>query len=109
MVSFSNNDIALTESTIRGVVLKIDGSTPKQGIDVKLWKVDQEKTIFNTKTDKDGVFVIPKLTEGGYYITIGQIYIDAFFHNENDPNYTYYHWALYGNLKNRITSGRRIK
>lgn len=26
----------------------------------------------------------------------------AFFHHTDDPNYTYYHWALYGNLKDRI-------
>lgn len=26
----------------------------------------------------------------------------AFFHTAEDPNYTYYHWALYGNLKDRV-------
>lgn len=25
----------------------------------------------------------------------------AFFHYEQDPNYTFYHWALAGNLKER--------
>lgn len=30
----------------------------------------------------------------------------AFFHPECDPNYTYYHWALYGNLKDRVETGR---
>ena len=26
----------------------------------------------------------------------------AFFHTSDDPNYSTYHWALYGNLKDRI-------
>ena len=26
----------------------------------------------------------------------------AFFHYEGDPNYTYYHWALYAWLKDRV-------
>jgi len=26
----------------------------------------------------------------------------AFFHTPQDPNYSYYHWALYGNLKDRV-------
>lgn len=29
--------------------------------------------------------------------------IHAFFHYPKDPNYTHYHWALYGNLKERVT------
>lgn len=27
----------------------------------------------------------------------------AFCHYQGDPNYTHYYWALYGNLKDRIT------
>lgn len=27
----------------------------------------------------------------------------AFFHTSLDPNYKPYHWALYGNLKDRVT------
>lgn len=27
----------------------------------------------------------------------------AFFHTDIDPNYMPYHWALYGNLKERVT------
>ena len=26
----------------------------------------------------------------------------AFFHYKDDPNYTHYHWALYGNYKDRV-------
>ena len=26
----------------------------------------------------------------------------AFFHYQGDPNYSHLHWALYGNLKNRL-------
>jgi hypothetical protein len=26
----------------------------------------------------------------------------AFFHCSEDPNYSHYHWALYGNLKDRL-------
>lgn len=29
----------------------------------------------------------------------------AFFHCEEDPNYSDYHWALYGNLKDRVETG----
>ena len=29
----------------------------------------------------------------------------AFFHTQYDPNYTDYHWALYGNLKDRVKIG----
>ena len=36
---------------------------------------------------------------------IADVYFDighAFFHYEGDPNYTHYHWALRGWLKNRV-------
>jgi hypothetical protein len=26
----------------------------------------------------------------------------AFFHYQGDPNYTHLHWALYGNLEDRV-------
>ena len=29
----------------------------------------------------------------------------AFFHVSDDPNYDDYHWALYGNLKDRVEIG----
>ena len=29
----------------------------------------------------------------------------AFHHTNVDPNYTHYHWALYGNLKDRVEIG----
>ncbi|MFA7219178.1 MAG: hypothetical protein WC119_01515 [Synergistaceae bacterium] len=29
----------------------------------------------------------------------------AFFHVTEDPNYTHYHWALYGMLRDRVTTG----
>jgi hypothetical protein len=29
----------------------------------------------------------------------------AFFHTSEDPNYSYKHWALYGNLKDRVETG----
>lgn len=29
----------------------------------------------------------------------------AFFHPSEDPNYSYYHWALYGMLKDRVETG----
>lgn len=29
----------------------------------------------------------------------------AFFHTPVDPNYTHYHWALYGMLRDRVTTG----
>jgi len=28
----------------------------------------------------------------------------AFFHYQGDPNYSHLHWALYGNLKERVTA-----
>ncbi len=31
----------------------------------------------------------------------------AFFHPSQDPNYSYYHWALFGNLKDRVEYGER--
>jgi hypothetical protein len=33
----------------------------------------------------------------------------AFCHCSFDPNYTYLHWALYGNLKDRVTINEKNK
>lgn len=32
--------------------------------------------VFKTRTDADGIFEVPKLTEGSHYVTVGPVRID---------------------------------
>lgn len=63
------------EST-RGVVLWSDGRTPVYRLRVRVWDADEERCIYRTRTDENGVFAIPELGEGNHYVTVGPVKIE---------------------------------
>ncbi len=69
-------DLSVLPAKVRGVVLLPDGETPVNGLQVRLWNAESEKVIFRSRTNKDGVFEVPKLTEGSHYVTVGPVRID---------------------------------
>jgi hypothetical protein len=69
-------DLSVLPSTFRGVMLYPDGKTPVEKVGVTVWNADTEEVVFKTKTDRDGVFEIPRLEEGNHYVTAGPVRID---------------------------------
>lgn len=69
-------DVAVLPAEVRGVVLFPDGETPADKLAVTVWNADTEKIVYRTRTDKDGVFNVPRLEEGNHYVTVGPVRID---------------------------------
>ncbi|MBL7076073.1 MAG: carboxypeptidase regulatory-like domain-containing protein [Kiritimatiellae bacterium] len=69
-------DLSVLPARVRGVVLLPDGETPVSGLQVRLWNAESEEVIFRSRTNKDGVFEVPKMTEGSHYVTVGPVRID---------------------------------
>ena len=69
-------DIRAVSSEIRGSVLHIDGETPMSGLPVRLWNMETEETIHKTKTNKDGIFAVPRMSQGEYMLTVGRVNIN---------------------------------
>jgi|GEM_PF-3474874 len=68
--------MAIQSSDIRGIVLRSDGETPISSMPVKLWDAKKEKITYETRTDGDGLFQIPRLGEGRFFVIIGEMRID---------------------------------
>jgi hypothetical protein len=69
-------DLSVLPSTFRGVMLYPDGKTPVERVRVTVWNADTEEVVFKTKTDREGMFEIPRLDEGNHYVTAGPVRID---------------------------------
>lgn len=69
-------DLSVLPARVRGVVLLPDGETPVDGLQVRLWDADTEKVVYRSRTNSDGVFDVPKLTQGSHYVTVGPVRID---------------------------------
>jgi hypothetical protein len=69
-------DISVLPAMVRGVVLLPDGETPVKGTLVRVWNADTEEVIYKTRADDNGLFEVPKLTEGHQYVTVGSVRIE---------------------------------
>lgn len=69
-------DVAVLPAEVRGVVLFPDGETPADRLSVTVWNADTEEIVYRTRTDKNGVFDVPRLEEGNHYVTVGPVRID---------------------------------
>lgn len=69
-------DVSILPAEVRGIVLFPDGKTPVDRLRVRVWNADTEEIVYKTKTDKGGVFGVPKLDEGNHYVTVGPVRID---------------------------------
>ena len=54
-------DVSILPAEVRGIVLFPDGKTPVDRLRVRVWNADTEEIVYKTKTDKGGVFGVPKL------------------------------------------------
>jgi hypothetical protein len=72
----SGINIEFLEETIIGNVVYQDGITPVADLPVRVWSKDQKKMVFRTRTDKDGVFKLPRQQSGESFIFVGQVKID---------------------------------
>lgn len=56
---------------LTGKVVYPDGKTPAAKAPVRVWNVAQKKFLFETVTDANGAYSIPKLPPGRYVLTFG--------------------------------------
>lgn len=68
--------MAVQSSDIRGVVLRSDGETPISSLPIRVWDAVRERVIFDTSTDDQGLFRIPKLGESRFFVIVGELRID---------------------------------
>jgi hypothetical protein len=76
VVNAAPPDLSVLPAKVRGIVLLPDGETPVSRLQVRLWNAETEEVVFKTRTSKDGVFEVPKLTKGSHYVTVGPVRID---------------------------------
>lgn len=76
VLSHAEPDLAVLPAGLRGAVILPDGQTPVSKVNVRVWNSDSEKVIYKTKTNKDGIFYIPKPPAGYHFVTVGSVLID---------------------------------
>ena len=64
---------------ITGVVVFSDGETPVRDLPVKIWSLDRKKMIYRSRTDQDGGFRVPRVTDERCYLFVGQVKINMRF------------------------------
>jgi hypothetical protein len=69
-------DMSVLPGSLRGIVLWPDGKTPVEDMRIHVWDAKNERTVFKTRTNDDGVFHLPEFTEGELYLTAGPVRID---------------------------------
>jgi hypothetical protein len=59
----------VVSAEVRGFVFYSDGQTPAANTPVRVWDFQRREFIYETTTDDEGYFNLPKLQEGRYYVT----------------------------------------
>lgn len=67
----------LIPEEVNGVVLFPDGQTPVADLPIRVWDADQEKILFRTSTDRDGIFKLPEVPTGRLFIYVGRMRIEV--------------------------------
>lgn len=68
-------DMMAPPSALRGVAVWADGETRVEKLRVRLWNAESESVVYRTRTDNNGMFVIPNVSEGPHYLTVGPVRI----------------------------------
>ena len=61
---------------LAGVAMFPDGVTPIGNLPVRVWSVDKQKMVYRTRTDADGLFHVPIIRVGRYYLFVGRAKIN---------------------------------
>ena len=69
-------EVQVMPDEIVGVVLYPDGTTPVIDLPVRIWDTDRNRMVHRTKTNSEGVFRIPTMKEGRFYLFVGGLRID---------------------------------
>ena len=59
----------VVSSKVSGFVFYADGKTPAGDIPVRVWDIDKREFVFQTRTDPNGFYELPKLDPGKYFVT----------------------------------------
>ena len=58
---------------VTGFILYSDGETPAKNLPIRVWDIEQEKFVYNTESDDNGMYRIPTLEKGRYTIYYDRI------------------------------------
>jgi hypothetical protein len=59
----------IVSAEVQGLVFYEDGATPAANVPVRVWDTDQKEFIYETQTDENGYFTLPKFEPGIYFLT----------------------------------------
>jgi hypothetical protein len=69
--------VIMEEAVVQGTVVKLEDKDNDRAllaeVPVVLWSDGKGRRIYETKTDKDGRFAIPRVTAGDYIIAVGTV------------------------------------
>lgn len=68
--------LAVESADLHGVVLFSDGETPVTRLGVRVWDSENERSVYRTQTSEEGVFSVPRLSGGRYFLIVGELSID---------------------------------
>jgi hypothetical protein len=68
--------LAVEPADLHGVVLFSDGETPVTRLGVRIWDSENERSVYRTQTNEEGIFSVPSLGNGRYFLVVGDLSID---------------------------------
>ena len=71
----AQSDMMAPPATLRGVVVWADGQTRVDKLRVRLWDSETEKVVYRARTDKNGIFNVPHVSNGNHFLTVGPVRI----------------------------------
>lgn len=69
---------------VQGLVFYSDGETPAADLPVRIWDIEKREFIYETRTDENGFYKLPKLEPGRYYVTFDWMKLELLVVEEKD-------------------------
>ncbi|MCK4282825.1 MAG: carboxypeptidase regulatory-like domain-containing protein, partial [Candidatus Brocadiae bacterium] len=63
--------VTVKPGELTGMVLYPDGKTPAANVAVRVWDVQKGRFVCDLRTDKAGLYKLPKLAPGRYFVVFG--------------------------------------
>ncbi|MFH0953724.1 MAG: hypothetical protein V1873_05300 [Verrucomicrobiota bacterium] len=73
---------------IQGLVFYSDGETPAADLPVRIWDIEKREFIYETRTDENGFYKLPKLEPGRYYVTFDWMKLELLVVEEKETALT---------------------